>query len=174
MKLNLVPYPQKVQLTGGFVSENAPVKMQEKKMPKKEAYLLSIRKNEIDIEGDAPGIFYAKQTLRQLYIQFGNQLPCMEICDEPEFAYRGFMLDSSRHFFSKEDVKKIIDVISFFKINKLHWHLIDDQGFRVEIKEYPKLTQVGAFRGRSHFGLVDEYENNCGYYTGEDIKEIIK
>lgn len=173
LKLNLVPYPKEIHLTGGIASENIHITECEKTMPKKESYLLRIREDEIYIEGDKSGIFYAGQTLRQLQLQFGKELPCLEIIDEPQFTYRGFMLDSSRHFLPKEDVKKIIDVISFFKINKLHWHLIDDQGFRVEIDAYPKLTGVGARRGRSHFGLVDEYENNSGYFTKEDIREIV-
>jgi len=162
LKLNLVPYPKEIHLTGGIASENIHITECEKTMPKKESYLLRICEDEIYIEGDKAGIFYAGQTLRQLQLQFGKELPCLEIIDEPQFTYRGFMLDSSRHFLPKEDVKKIIDVISFFQINKLHWHLIDDQGFRVEIDAYPKLTEVGGQRGRSHFGLVDEYENERG------------
>lgn len=172
-KLHLVPYPEKVIFTGGYALPDAQITECKKEMPKKESYLLRITEKEIFIEGDEAGIFYAHMTLKQLKIQFGDKLPCLEIKDAPRFAYRGFMLDSSRHFLPKEDVKKIIDVISLFKINKLHWHLIDDQGFRVEISAYPKLTEVGAYRGRSHFGLVDEYKNNSGFFTKEDIREIV-
>lgn len=172
-KLHLVPYPEKVELTGGFALPDITITENEKEMSKREAYFLRISEKEICIEGDKAGIFYAYQTLHQLQMQFGKELPCLEIEDSPRFSYRGFMLDSSRHFLPKEDIKKMIDVIALFKINKLHWHLIDDQGFRVEIDAFPKLTEIGAYRGRSHFGLVDEYKNNSGYFTKEDIREIV-
>lgn len=172
-RLHLVPYPEKVKLTGGYCQPGAKITTCEKELQKKEAYVIKITEDEIRIEGDKAGIFYANCTLKQLRMQFKDVMPCMEIDDAPRFAYRGFMLDSSRHFLPKDDVKKIIDIISLFKINKLHWHLIDDQGFRVEISAYPKLTEVGAKRGRSHFGLVDEYKNNSGYFTKEDIREIV-
>lgn len=171
--LNLVPYLKQVNITTGYASTEAKVTVQETNTLPTEAYRLRITEQGICIEGDPAGIFYAHQTLKQLKVQFGDRLPCMEIEDEPRFPHRGYMLDSSRHFLPKEDVLKIIDVLSFFKINRLHWHLIDDQGFRVEIEALPKLTEIGAKRGRSHFGLVDEYEGNNGYFTKADIREIV-
>lgn len=172
-RLHLVPYPQKVNMTGGYCRTEVKITECEKQLWKKEAYIMKITEDEICIEGDAAGIFYANCTLKQLRMQFESRIPCMEIEDAPRFSYRGFMLDSSRHFLPKDDVKKIIEIISLFKINKLHWHLTDDQGFRVEIAKYPKLTEIGAKRGRSHFGLVDEYKNNSGYFSKEDIREIV-
>lgn len=171
--LHLVPKPQKVVMGEGCVRENAPVVKREIEVSVRESYRLLLTQEEILLEGDGAGIFYGEKTLEQLRIQFGNQLPCMEIQDEPRFGYRGYMLDSSRHFLPKEEVLRIIDVLAMFKINRLHWHLIDDQGFRVEIDAFPKLTTVGAKRGRSHFGLVDEYQGNDGYFTQEDIREIV-
>lgn len=171
--LNLIPYPNQILQTEEFVCHNLPVtECLDNSLPA-ESYTLSVTPQEIRITGTDAGIFYAKQTLKQLQIQFGNNLPCLEIKDAPRFAYRGFMLDSSRHFLPKEDVMKIIDVLAFFKINKLHWHLVDDQGFRVEIKAYPKLTEAGAFRGPSKFGLVDANTGNNGFFTQKDICEII-
>ena len=172
-KLNLVPYPEQITMTGGYLSASAKLTERETDVLKKEAYFLRITENEIYMEGDKAGLFFAHVTLKQLKLQFGDRIPCMEIKDAPRYAHRGFMLDSSRHFLPKKEVLRIIDVLALFKINRLHWHLIDDQGFRVEISAYPKLTEIGAVRGRSHFGLVDEYKNNCGYFTKEDIREVI-
>ncbi len=171
--LNLVPYPNEIVQTGEVVSGSLPIIESEDESLPAESYILSVTPREIRITGDKTGIFYANQTLKQLQIQFGNTLPCLEIKDAPRFAYRSFMLDSSRHFLPKDDIKKIIDVLAFFKINKLHWHLIDDQGFRVEIKAYPKLTGIGAFRGPSQFGLVDSNTGNDGFFTQNDIREIV-
>ncbi len=171
--LSIVPYPASINLTGGLASPYAPVIEYEEQELLPEEYTLTITKQNIQIRGDKAGIFYGKQTLKQLQMQYPEGLPCLEIKDSPRFTYRGFMLDSSRHFLPKEDVEKIIDVLALFKINKLHWHLIDDQGFRVEIKAYPRLTEIGAFRGPSQFGLVDAHTGNDGFFTQEDIREIV-
>lgn len=171
--LNLVPYPKQINITKGYTFPKVKITECETDSFPKEAYSLHITEQEISIEGDRAGIFYAHVTLKQLKQQFGDRLPCMEIEDEPRFAHRGYMLDSSRHFLPKEDVLKIIDVLAFFKINRLHWHLIDDQGFRMEIEALPKLTEIGSKRGRSHFGLVDEYEGNNGYFTKDDIRQVV-
>ncbi len=171
--LHLVPYPQQIELQTGYVSSQTVIAENQDNTLPYEGYSLAITEQGIHISGGQAGLFYAKQTLKQLLLQFPDALPCMEIKDTPRFAYRGFMLDSSRHFLPKEDVKKVIDVLALFKINKLHWHLIDDQGFRVEIKAFPKLTQIGAFRGRSQFGLVDSDTGNDGYFTQKDIREIV-
>ena len=173
MQLHLVPYPQKVILKTGYAERSVPIREKESKSLPKEAYKLWITPQEIRIEGDKAGIFYGKMTLKQLQIQFPDRLPCLEIYDEPRFTHRGFMLDSSRHFLPKEDVLRIIEVLAFFKINRLHWHIMDDQGFRVEIKSLPKLAQIGSQRGKSHFGLVDAYKGNDGYFTQGEVKEIV-
>lgn len=173
MQLHLVPYPKEVIINKGYAAKQiAWIENEVDNLPD-EAYRMWIREHEIRVEGDKSGIFYAHMTLEQLRIQFGERLPCLEIYDEPRFSHRGFMLDSSRHFLPKEDVMKIIDVLAFFKINRLHWHLMDDQGFRVEIKALPKLTEIGAQRGKSHFGLVDAYQGNNGFFTREEVRDIV-
>ena len=172
-KLHLVPYPKEICRKEGQTSQETSVVERLINSLPKEAYFLRISKEEILIEGDKAGIFYGRKTLEQLRIQFGHILPCMDIYDKPRFSYRGYMLDSSRHFLPKEDVMKIIDVLAFFKINMLHWHLADDQGFRIQIDGLSKLTEIGAKRGRSYFGLVDEEKGNDGYFTKEDVKEIV-
>lgn len=92
---------------------------------------------------------------------------------DKKFSYRGFMLDVSRHYMPVEEIRKFIKAASLCGLNKMHWHLTDDQGWRIEIRKYPKLTKIGSVRGRSHFGAVSETENNSGFYTQDEIRGII-
>jgi len=156
----------------------------------KQAYEIDINKESIEIKGASGiGVFYGVQTLRQLLpyeletekISENILLPCMVIKDEPQFEYRGFMLDSARHFFDVDTIKKLLDLMALHKLNKFHWHLSDDQGFRVEIAKYPRLTEIGSVRKRTVVkGLLlpfgKEYEEKVygGYYTKADIKEIVE
>lgn len=157
-----------------------------------EGYTLSVTEYGIQLSAKNPaGIFYGLQTLRQLFpasiesktIQSGSSwaVPCVEITDYPRFGWRGLLLDVSRHFFSKQFVKTYIDEMARYKFNVLHWHLSDDQGWRIEIKAFPKLTETGAWRvprtGRwwtYKLPQPDEKPTYGGYYTQEDIKEIVR
>lgn len=87
--------------------------------------------------------------------------------------YKGFMLDVCRHYMPVEDIKRLLRAAQICGVNKMHWHLADDQGWRIEIKKYPRLTQIGAVRGDSFFGAVSETEHNCGFYTQEQAKDIV-
>ena len=141
-------------------------------------YRLTIRDAEVAIFAkDNKGIFSGIQTLIQL-LSSNSPIPNLEITDSPKFQWRGMHLDVSRHFFPKEFIKKYIDYLAMYKMNTFHWHLTDDQGWRIEIKKYPKLTEVGAWRARSMIGRYkdDQYEEKKygGFYTQEDIKEIVK
>ncbi|WP_339708542.1 beta-N-acetylhexosaminidase [uncultured Kriegella sp.] len=152
-----------------------------------EGYELVVAYNKIIISGkSAKGVFYAIQTLRQLMpptIESGTTLetelsiPAVVIKDEPRFAYRGMMLDVSRHFFPVSFVKKYIDLIALHKMNTLHWHLTEDQAWRIEIKKYPRLTEVGAFRNGTiighHPGTANDQEVYGGFYTQEEVKDIV-
>ena len=156
-----------------------------------EGYKLKVSRSAIHIDArTSRGIFYAFQTLRQLLpsaIESSGRvemntpwnIPCVEIEDEPEFGYRGVMLDVSRHFIPKEDIKRHIDLLAFHKLNTLHWHLTDDQGWRIEIKKYPKLTSVGGFRKKTIRGYMWDNptewdtERYGGFYTQEDVREIV-
>ena len=160
-------------------------------LPNEESYKLTVSSSSIHIDAKTPkGIFYAFQTLRQLLpsaIESDKQvaekikwnIPCVVIEDSPAFSYRGVMLDVSRHFIPKEDVKRHIDLLAFHKLNILHWHLTDDQGWRIEIKKYPKLTTVGGYRKKTIVGYMwdNPTEWNTkrygGFYTREDIKEVV-
>ncbi len=155
-----------------------------------EGYRLVVNSQRVVLEAKTEaGIFYGLQTIRQLLpaqIEAANkannswEIPAVTITDYPRFGWRGLMLDVSRHFFPKEFVKEYIDQMARYKFNVLHWHLTDDQGWRIEIKAYPKLTEVGAWRvyrsGRwwTHEPpKKDEPTPYGGFYTQEEIKEIV-
>lgn len=159
---------------------------------KPEAYQLTIQADRVVIRAAAPaGFFYAVQTLKQLlprsvYGQVADleaswELPLLAIEDQPNLGHRGFMLDVARHFFSKEEVKRILDLMATYKMNIFHWHLTDDQGWRIEIPEYPLLTEVGSIRSGSFVSpgdgsgkFFDDTEYGRGmWYTQEDLKEIV-
>ena len=154
-----------------------------------EEYKLSVTEKRIDVTASEPaGLFYAFQTLKQLLprnVMAGVpdesveewSVPCVEIADKPRFEWRGFMLDEGRHFYGKEEIKKIIDVMSAYKMNRFHWHLTEDQGWRIEIKKYPKLTEVGAWRDSKVCGWGDVKPDGIrygGYYTHKDVKEVVE
>lgn len=147
-----------------------------------EEYELKIETNAIKITSpNSRGVFYAIQSLRQL-IHADKKIPCVTINDKPKFVYRGMHLDVSRHFMPKEFVKKYIDFIAMYKMNTFHWHLVDDQGWRLEIKKYPKLTEIGSLRvNRNHlswrkreFQKPGEVPTYGGFYTQDEVKEIVK
>lgn len=156
----------------------------------KEAYNLKIGKTGILISaGTELGVFYALQTLRQIMRMDavpdanGTQrlwsLPLVDISDEPRFTYRGMHLDVSRHFMPVDFIKKYIDLLAFYKMNYFHWHLTDDQGWRVEIKKYPKLQSIAAYRNETLVGRFGDepvkYDGTKygGYYTQDQIKDIV-
>ncbi|MGJ7032508.1 beta-N-acetylhexosaminidase [Niabella hirudinis] len=151
-----------------------------------EGYRLSVTAQEINVKArKTAGLFYGLQTLRQLLLLSPEQehqyrVPAMEVVDYPRFKWRGLMLDVSRHFFPKEFVKKYIDDMARYKFNVFHWHLTDDQGWRIEIKALPRLTEVGAWRvpRTGQWWSFDppganEKPSYGGYYSQQDIKDII-
>ena len=156
----------------------------------KENYDLTINENQIYFlaEGNA-GLFYAIQTLVQILPLEKTpeiKIPCVQIKDSPRYQWRGMHLDCSRHFFTKEEVKKYIDYLAMYKFNVFHWHLVDDQGWRIEIKKYPMLTTIGGKRKETIIGKPtwekdgtpsknDKYDGKeyGEFYTQEDVKEIV-
>lgn len=153
-----------------------------------EAYKLNVSKEQVRIEASRPaGFYYALQTLKQLMprnVMAGVatsdhsqwSLPSVKIEDAPRFEWRGFMLDEGRHFFGKDEIKRGIDMMAIYKMNRFHWHLTEDQGWRIEIKKYPKLTETGAWRNSKVLAYGDvkpDGERYGGFYTQKDIKEIV-
>ncbi|MEJ5964344.1 beta-N-acetylhexosaminidase [Pedobacter immunditicola] len=188
--------------TGSFVSsspapEAAPtirliINSKQNKELGAEGYHLSVLKNSIVIKANAEaGLFYGIQSLLQLFpkeIEAKDvvkdiewKAPCVEITDYPRLGWRGLMFDVARHFFTKKEVKQYIDAMARYKFNVLHLHLTDDEGWRIEIKGYPKLTEVGAWNVKKvgTFGdfippTADEPRTYGGFYTQEDLKELVK
>ncbi len=140
---------------------------------KPSAYSLKITENHITITAaEEIGLFYGIQTIFQLLPKNISDLEeakihCCEILDYPRFSWRGLNLDCGRHFMTKDFIKRYIDILAYYKFNTLHWHLTEDQGWRIEIKRYPKLTQIGAWRKEADGSIYG------GYYTQDDIKEIV-
>ena len=155
-----------------------------------EAYTLEVAGGKVRISAAQPaGFFYALQTFKQLFprsVMAGQ--PCMDIktvwtipdvriSDAPRFAWRGFMLDEGRHFYGKEEIKKLLDVMAAYKLNRFHWHLTEDQGWRIEIKKYPRLTEVGAWRNSKVLGwgeVKPDGQRYGGFYTQKDAREIVR
>ena len=148
----------------------------------KEGYVLDVQADNVFLNGQTPnGVFYGIQTLRKAIPAQTTAtdilLPAGVINDEPRFPYRGLHLDVSRHFFPLEFIKEYIDLLALHNMNTFHWHLTDDQGWRIEIKRYPKLTEVGAMRNRTVIGKNSgKYDNTPygGFYTQEEAREIVE
>src|ERR1035437_1361226 len=156
-----------------------------------EGYTLSVTPEAVVIRAHgSAGMFYGVQTLLQLLPpQVASspsaggvraQIRCVEIRDQPRFKWRGLMLDVSRHFFTKQEVEQLLDGMARYKLNTFHWHLVDDQGWRIEIKKYPRLTELGAWRKGIGFGLDPKASTAYGpdgryggYYTQADIREVV-
>ncbi|MBL7825857.1 MAG: family 20 glycosylhydrolase [Saprospiraceae bacterium] len=190
----------KLKLSTGYTFQTGVVKkadlylnlVSEKNNLGKEGYSLHVSEKNIEIKANEPaGLFYGAQTLLQLFpaevesskaiANFTWTVPSVQITDTPRFPWRGMMLDVSRHFFSVADVKTYIDELARYKFNTFHWHLTDDNGWRIEIKSLPKLTEVGAWRvaRTGHFGeradpKPGEAATYGGFYTHEDIKEVVR
>ncbi len=182
--LDALPRELRPQLQDG--SENSWFRVHYDSALKQESYELRILPEQrIEImTANAQGLFYALQSLRQLILAeyqpgiHSVSLPCVHIIDEPRFAWRGFMLDEARHFQGSQTVKDLLDWLAVLKMNVFHWHLSDDQGWRIEIQQYPHLIEVAAKRSASQIsGFLGKKINqtpHSGFYTQDEIKEIIQ
>jgi len=147
-----------------------------------EAYLLTIEPKQVTIRANAVnGLFYGIQSLKQLGLQYGTQVPCLRIIDQPRFAWRAYMLDEGRYFQGKKAVMKLLDEMALLKLNTFHWHLTDDAGWRIEIKKYPQLTKIGSERdssqtndqGKKWDSKTSDRKKHAGYYSQAEIREIV-
>ena len=174
--------PKTKAIAAGEQVKNAIVLGLDPSIANKEGYVLTTTPEGISINGQTEnGVFYGIQTLRKSIPAEAKEatilIPAGEIKDEPRFSYRGMHLDVGRHFFPKEFMKKYIDLLALHNMNTFHWHLTDDQGWRIEIKKYPKLTEIGSQRSRTVIGRnTQEYDNTPygGFFTQEEAKEIVK
>ena len=166
-------FPKKTIFSKSTSSKNFEIKIDETINEDASFYELSIGQEFIVVKGGKKGVFYGLQTLFQLivlnYDSISNsiRLPCLEIKDLSSFEHRGFLMDCCRHFFPLKTIKKYIDLLAIYKMNVLHWHLTEDQGWRIEIDKYPKLNTVGSWR-------EDSTGKYGGFYTKKEIREIVK
>jgi len=162
-----------------------------KTMSSAEAYDLTVTQNSVVVRARASaGLFYGVQSLLQLLppealatnrvTNIVWKVPALELVDQPRFAWRGFLLDVGRHFFTKQEVKHLFDLMALHKLNTFHWHLTDDQGWRLQIRKYPRLTEIGAWRKSIGFGLDPKSASAYGpdgryggFYTQADIRELV-
>ncbi|MBQ1708042.1 MAG: family 20 glycosylhydrolase, partial [Bacteroidales bacterium] len=187
LNIVLVPNPVSMETGGRGVELAAPGMVREIRTVidaslAPEAYILDTRRGKVVITGGSEaGVFWGRQSLRQILAQTeaagSHRIPGLLIKDEPAFAYRGAHLDCCRHFFPVEEVKEYIDMLALHKINVFHWHLTDDQGWRAEIKRYPRLTEIGSKRAETlvgHYGSK-EYDGTPygGFYTQDQMREIV-
>ena len=198
--LALIPAPREMTVTGGACPCATAPKVEVVASIPPEGYELSVRRDGVTIRhSDEAGLFYAKTTLAQLRNRGGAgfrataqatdgqkpvpaEIPCVEIKDAPAFKWRGLMLDECRHFFGKETVKGILDLMAAYKLNVFHWHLTEDQGWRLDISGFPELVQYGAVRPESPKhgcrGVQGDYRGNGQpygpfFYTPDDVREIL-
>ena len=173
MKLSLIPAPYEISYLPGFSRADAPVELQEDRRLKNESFVIHIDgKIRIRASSEA-GFFYAKNLLEQIKFQCGQNIPNVHIKDIPKYSYRSFMIDSCRHFVTVENLKRMIDHCAKLRFNVFHWHLTEDQGWRAEIKKYPELTEIGSVRYGNHFGSEQNDEIHSGFYTQDEMREIV-
>lgn len=179
--VNVIPEPNWVKLLGGKTeAESAKMEKITDNALAEEEYAIKIKGGKVTVKAASDrGFLYAEQTLAQLRDGDGF-FPDVIIKDSPRFAYRGMHLDCARHFFSIDEVKRYIDMMAVHKMNKFHWHLTEDQGWRIEIKKYPKLTEVGAWRKGEKLVRPDGTNADPtgavygGYYTQEQMREVVE
>ena len=177
--IHVIPEPLEVKVYNGHVDlSEVEISYVVDESLGEEAYEIIARRENVVVKASTDrGFLYAGQTLSQLTAEDGS-IPCVRIYDAPRFAYRGMHLDVARHFFTVDQVKKYLDIMAIHKMNTFHWHLTDDQGWRVEIKRYPRLTEFGSMRketaiGKGWYDVKYDGIPHGGYYTQEEIREVV-
>lgn len=161
--LSLVPYPVKAAEKTGMVPQDTAVRYETDAKIPAEGYRLTVAADGITVtSSDEAGRFYAGQTLAQLLDPAKKSYPCVEIEDAPAFRWRGMHLDEGRHFFGKDAVRAILDTMAMHKLNVFHWHLTEDQGWRIDVPGHPELVKFGAVRASGLHGLSPAHEKPPG------------
>ncbi len=171
--MRLIPQPEEIQLTGGTTELREITSKETDNSFGEEEYELIIKPDKIVATAKTDkGFYYAGVTMKQIVSLYGTVL-CMKIKDKPRFSHRGFMIDCARHIFSVEELKKMISVAADVKFNKFHWHLSDDQGFRIELESLSDLTVKGSVRSCDRFINCKSDKPYSGYFKKEEIREIV-
>ena len=176
----------KLTVTDGASAAKGAINLSIDKSLATEAYMLDITSKGITIKGGSEqGVFYGLQSLRQVVFHGKGtkkiKVACMKVVDKPHFGYRGGMLDVCRHFFNVDEVKKFIDILAMHKMNRFHWHLTEDQGWRIEIKKYPNLIKIGSMRKETVVGphhnkpeQVYDGKPHGGYFTQDEVRDVVR
>ncbi len=173
--LPLIPYPNEVKISDNKTDVNfSEISFERNEnIFAEDEYKIQIKDGKVSVNfSDEQGKFYAEKTLLQLK-NSGEKIPDCIITDKPQFSHRGFMLDPCRHFLTVDEIKKIVDAAAYLKMNVFHWHLSDDQGFRIESKKFPLLNEIGSYRKNSLFGGTNEGKPHGGFFTQEEIKDVV-
>ena len=171
--MRLIPQPYNIELTGGTTAFREITEKETVKSFGEEEYELIIKSSGITARaGTDRGFFYADVTMKQIVSLYAT-VPCMKIYDKPRYQHRGFMIDCARHIFSVDELKKMISAAADVKFNKFHWHLSDDQGFRIELEALPELTARGSVRECDSFINCKNDMPYSGYFSKEEIREIV-
>lgn len=176
MNISLLPFPSRLNVISLNRTEikSETVKVIDKTLAKEE-YELMIENGVITVRASSDeGFFYAEKTLNQLRYQFGDAMPELLIEDKPTYEYRSFMMDCCRHFFTVDEVKAMLDLCAAFKFNKFHWHLSEDQGWRIQIDKYPQLVEIGSVRHGTSLGKEVSDKDYGGYFTKDEIRDVIE
>lgn len=174
MQISVIPEPKRIIEDGGGAAKAAVIERKIDQKLQEEEYRLRLNKDGISIAGGSErACLYAEATLEQLKVQCPEHLPCLTIEDRPSHPWRAFHIDCARHFFPADELKKMIKMCAHFKMNRFHWHFMDDQGWRIECSRYPLLHQIGAVRKGDHFGCYHSEEIEDRYYTRDEVKEIV-
>ncbi len=174
MCISLVPQPKSIKMLEGHAAYDTQCDRIIDVQMQPQAYVLKILPERIEIRAGSPqGLKYGETTLKQLCFCGGGQYPCLVIEDCPAFEWRSFHMDCARHFMPLDELKKMVHMASFFKFNRFHWHISDDQGWRIESERYPKLHQIGSRRQGDHFGDYDSDAWEGGYYTKAQVRELV-
>ena len=170
----IVPMPQKITVCDGVCGNDNPLSWQEDADLPNEGYIVQITKKGVIIQASGKaGFFYGQKTLEQLRCIYPNGIPCMKIEDAPAYPYRSFHIDTARHYFPLDELKRMINAAAAFKLNHFHWHFSDDQGWRIESMAYPLLHELGAKRDGDFFGKTKNNRTEHLYYTQEEVKELV-
>lgn len=172
--MRLIPQPYNLELTGGTCSLRGITVRETADNFGDDEYELIISPGSITAKAKTDqGFYYAEATMRQIVTLYGT-VPCMIIKDRPRYAHRGFMIDCARHIFTVDELKKMISAAADVKFNKFHWHLSDDQGFRIELSALPELTKKGSVRDCDSFINCKSNKPYSGYFTKDDIRDIVE
>ncbi len=169
----LIPYPRQLRLHGGSVPADTAVAQQIDPALGAEQFRLSVGPGGVTLTGGSrTALQYGLSALEQLRLQ-GETIPCLDIDDAPAKPWRSFHMDSARHFIPLEELKKQIRLCAHFRFNRFHWHIADDQGWRVECSAFPRLHEIGSVRRGDHFGACSDDSPQGGCYTRDEVREIV-